>query len=230
MYSYLVQGMIVITAATLRRLEGEGYINDELVNASMVLLNKRDASAAAKHGAHRRVWCASSFFYSDIEESGYQKISRWLRRKRRTSPVRVFGESSVDRIIIPIHIRGDPGHWTTVVVDLRAKMLTYYDSCGGLGTRRMERIWERFLQPHHKAVVGTDLDRGEWRFESPGRTVPQQSNSVDCGVFAICFATFLSEVFVGDDSVGLPLNGITQQKMPFFRERIGVDIVRARID
>ena len=225
---------IDITRATLRRLRGGNWLNDELVNVTMGLLNSRDLRAAQEAGQEmsggdlegtpaRRAWCTNSFFYTKLCKEGYPGVCQWPRRAK----VAIFGGSPpLERMFIPINLNNS--HWVSVLVDLKARKLTFYDSMGGVGKDYMDRIWTEFLDPEHKANMGVGLDKSKWTFESP-RTIPQQENGYDCGVFTVCFGTFLTDPFVGD-SLGLPLSSITQQRMPYFRKRIGVDIMRKRID
>lgn len=214
----MICNKIDITAKTLRRLKGSTWLNDELVNASMSLLNDRDRRAAG--GSSHRVWCTNSFFFKKLCSRGYDGVRRWPQRAK----VQIWGD--LERIIIPIHL---PGHWVCVLVDLKALTLTLYDSMGSPGRRVMETIWEKFLQPCRRDMCGDELDRSKWSFLSPRRSVPQQNNGHDCGVFMVCFATCLTDPFVGS-KLGLPFDMITQENMRYFRKQIGVNILRKYID
>jgi Ulp1 family protease len=70
---------------------------------------------------------------------------------------------------------------------------------------------------------GLTLDPSEWKLISRSHEIPQQGNGFDCGAFAIICADFIS-----DD---LPINGesYSQIKMPFFREKIGCDILKGKL-
>ena len=226
---------IDITPTKLMLLQGLNWLNDELVNVTMGLLNSRDVRAAQEAGQKmsggdlegtpaRRAWCTNSFFYTKLCKEGYPGVCGWPRRAK----VAIFGGSPLlERMFIPINLANS--HWVSVLVNLKARKLTYYDSLGGPGRDHMDKIWTEFLDPEHKAKMGEALDRSVWSFESPMDAVPQQSNCSDCGVFTVCFGTFLTDPYVGD-SLGLPLGDITQDRMPYFRDRIGVDIMQERID
>jgi hypothetical protein len=69
------------------------------------------------------------------------------------------------------------------------------------------------------------VQKEEWTLIDHGREFPQQGNGYDCGTFAIVCADHLI-----DD---LPVTGsessFSQTNMPFWREKIGVDILRGKL-
>jgi hypothetical protein len=69
------------------------------------------------------------------------------------------------------------------------------------------------------------VKKEEWTLIDHGREFPQQGNGYDCGTFAIVCADHLI-----DD---LPVTGsessFSQENMPFWRKKIGVDILRGKL-
>jgi sentrin-specific protease 1 len=88
-------------------------------------------------------------------------------------------------------------------------------------------VLSRYLDALLRYVVDDAMDKkkvvvdpSEWTKES-GRDVPQQKNGVDCGMFTIMFADYLT-----DD---LPL-AFEQKDIPKFRQKTVAAIMRGRLD
>ena len=90
---------------------------------------------------------------------------------------------------------------------------------GGAGEDCL-KIMLQWLSDELKDKKGKVLDRCEWKLESPASAVPQQNNCSDCGVFTCVFANYIS--------VDQPLT-FNASDMVYFRERIGVDILKEQL-
>ena len=73
---------------------------------------------------------------------------------------------------------------------------------------------------HEATDKKKSLNSKEWKNLQPRDDTPQQETVFYCGAFLTMFCDFLS-----DD---LPLN-FTQEDIPFFRRKIGTDILRGRL-
>ncbi|RZF40755.1 hypothetical protein LSTR_LSTR016834 [Laodelphax striatellus] len=65
-----------------------------------------------------KVHAFATFFYQRLIESGHASVSRWTKK------VDIFAQ---DLIIVPVHLRS---HWCMAIIDLRNKVVEYYDSMG----------------------------------------------------------------------------------------------------
>ena len=105
----------------------------------------------------------------------------------------------------------------------------YYNSSGGDGDNYMALVM-RYLKREHQDKLGTPLDQSKWTCSSLGKTVPQQTNKSDCGMFTCTYATYKTDTLVRGSSVmGLPFD-FDQSDMPYLRERLVLDIMNIRID
>jgi Ulp1 family protease len=68
----------------------------------------------------------------------------------------------------------------------------------------------------HKLDESTKPVPSDWKLEVTGRSVPQQHNGCDCGVFTCAFAQCVS--------LDLPFD-FSQSIMPHFRRHIALSIV-----
>jgi sentrin-specific protease 1 len=83
-------------------------------------------------------------------------------------------------------------HWALAVLDFCSKTITYYDSF--FNSERSSRVLATLMQwlceyaAMDVAANGGQpaIDESEWTSVSPGRSVPQQTNQHDCGVY-ICY-------------------------------------------
>lgn len=68
---------------------------------------------------------------------------------------------------------------------------------------------------------GIVFDPATWSTIDMGKRVPLQDNGVDCGIYAIMFADFLTD--------GLELT-MTNLVIDFFRRKIAADLLRKRLN
>jgi sentrin-specific protease 1 len=229
---------VEMTRKLMRCFKGLTWLNDEVINFNMEMLNARDAREVEKKMVlfnlqdeaeqgdlpKRKVWCCKSFLMTKLETDGYKGVKRWSKRAKLLNTTSIF---DLLRMVVPVNIANS--HWTSVQVDLPGKRVLYYDSMGGGGGKYMSHVME-YLKGEHLAKLEKPLNESEWTCSSLGRTVPQQENCSDCGMFTSTFATYETDTLVrGGGVVGLPLN-FSQSDMPYFRKRLALDILNARID
>ncbi|KAL5570627.1 hypothetical protein UlMin_027202 [Ulmus minor] len=131
---------------------------------------------------------------------------------------------NVDRIFIPIN---KPNiHWCLAVVNLPKWTIELYDSLRGeIHDKDMEELVVPLsvALPYLMSSVDFYLGRPELeRFrENPMQirhvNCPSQTGG-DCGMFMVKFAEFMM--------CGQPLEKCTQADMPFFRNKIGIELFR----
>ena len=112
---------IQITVKDIDTLSGLNWLNDEIINFYMQMIVER---AGRNAGQFPSVYAFTTFFYPRLMEKGFTSVKRWTKK------VDVF---SYDILIIPVHLGM---HWCLAAVNMKGKIITYYDSMGGKNTVR----------------------------------------------------------------------------------------------
>lgn len=89
---------ITIRRSDIQTLVGMNWLNDEVINFYMNLLNERSTLRASD--GYPKVYAFSTFFLPRLSASGHSGVRRWTRK------VDVF---SYDIIPVPVHVNGV--HW-----------------------------------------------------------------------------------------------------------------------
>ena len=208
---------IGMTYSKIQVLKPGAWLNDEVINFYMSMLQERDSQLSAGGGGggggRRTSHYFNSFFMSKLLERDqytYSNVRRWSK---------TFDVFSKDKIFIPVNIHNT--HWTMAVVFIAKKEMHYYDSMSGSGRKYLSAL-QQWLKDEAKDKKGiVDLDTSDWKLLDREPEVPQQANGYDCGVFSIMCADYLS-----DD---LPINSYSQGEMPSYRVKIGCSILRGSI-
>ena len=198
------RGDFKITKKVLARLLPKVWLNDDLMNLYLSLVEKRSLET---YGL--RVKAMDTLFYTRLEtlSSRMDVVSRSLRK------VDIF---ACDMLVIPIHLGQ---HWCMVVVNFNDMKLRYFDSMAlsskGVWTKNPEVVTrvKAFLESHYRLTKNLrKLDLGI----SFPTGIPQQENFSDCGVFALKFAEYSSR--------GAPFT-FRQADMPNFRRRMAWELI-----
>ena len=124
-----------------------------------------------------RTRSGSTQFYKKLGRGNgdHNAIAAWTNK--RSTKVDVFEK---DLVFVPIHV---PGHWCCGVINMRAKKFEHYDSLGSPNPTffRYIRSWLAG-EAHMKGKRGFEMPILE-RWDTESTNQPQQTNSVDCGVF-----------------------------------------------
>jgi Ulp1 family protease len=196
----------------LFRLKGSEWLNDEVINFYMRLLEDRETRLRAAGQNPPRCYFQSTFFYAAMTP-GPTKAYDYARVRRWTKKTDIF---AMDKFFFPLHLGV---HWVMICIDFRRKTLEYYDSLSGRNPSLFKTI-RQYLQDEHKDKKGKELDLEGWQDVYPP-AVPQQMNGFDCGLFACKMA----------DAVSLDkLPTFTQKHMPALRQRMVLEILRKRAD
>jgi len=139
-----------------------------------------------------RCYFVSTFWYAKLTLGGvfsYDNVKRW------TAQFDILQQ--YDLMLIPIHVPARD-HWILAVIDLKNKKTMVYDSIEGDITRTThpeihEHLMAWLRQEHQARIIPFDVK--EWE-AIRGRQTPQQGYGkdvgVDCGVFVIAYAMYLS--------------------------------------
>jgi len=114
---------VEITRKDLLTLFEVEWLNDEVINFYMNLIVRRNTEQNLP-----KVYAFSTFFYPNISSKGYASVKRWTRK------VDIF---SHDLLLIPIHLTA---HWCLATVDLKNRVIAYYDSLLGENQRCLSLI------------------------------------------------------------------------------------------
>eukprot|EP00923_Selenidium_pygospionis_P012515 GHVN01021252.1.p1 GENE.GHVN01021252.1~~GHVN01021252.1.p1 ORF type:complete len:878 (-),score=257.67 GHVN01021252.1:48-2291(-) len=195
---------IEITHETLACLRPGTWLNDEVINFYMELLNERNKRQRADGERTPRCYFWSTFFYTKLsgenslggQNYSYESVKRWSVRKK----VNIF--SDVEIMVIPVHVRKI--HWTLGAVDLRSHKIHFFDSLAGNYSEIFHHFLIRYLQDEHLDKKGGKLEV-EWVLENDAEYTPQQNNGCDCGVFTCRFAECIGDgraFDFGQDDIG----------------------------
>jgi len=201
---------IPIINSTILRLRPGIWLNDEIVNFCMSMLQERDKELVSRNPNRSPSFFFNSYFISKLLDEGgykYANVKRWSTRFK----INIF---ELSKVFFPVNISNN--HWTMAMVDMKKKQVCYYDSFHAKGDKYLNGLMNYVVDEglaKHNIVV----DRSEWTFISANSSSPMQTNGCDCGVFSIMCADFLS-----DD---LPLS-YHQSEMNTFRSKICADILR----
>ena len=203
-------------------------INDEIINFYMNMLRDRDSALCEKATTRQPSHFFSTFFMSELLQGGqytFKNVERWTRARkftgRRTGvPIDL---SSMDKIFVPIHVTD--AHWALLVVYCSIKKVVYYDSLRWDGTRYCEAMLQYLAQESRlKRNVSrkrVPVNISEWDHVNAGSSCPMQAKgSLDCGVFTIMCADFVS------DDLDLTYNSNDMQS---YRLKITAAILRGHL-
>jgi sentrin-specific protease 1 len=203
---------IDITVGKLVCLRRNTWLNDEVVNFYMAMLQERDARlCSAGDGTRLPSHYFNSFFMTKLLENGqynYGQVKRWSKK---------FDVFALDRVFIPINLNNT--HWVMAVVYVQKKEIHYYDSMSGSGKRYLDAMLD-WLVDEAREKKGQRLDKLQWKLIDREQTVPQQQNGYDCGVFSIMCADYVSD--------NLPLSYV-QEDMQNNRVKIAAAIRRGHL-
>eukprot|EP01038_Epipyxis_sp_PR26KG_P006123 gene6123-8439_t len=204
---------IDMTRNKIKCLEPGAWLNDEVINFYMCMLQVRDEKLCTKYPSRVPSYFFNSFFITKllICDHGYTygNVKRWSKK---------FDIFAMDKIFFPVNLNNS--HWAMAVVYMRKKRICYYDSMSCDGSIYLKGLmrWIKDEGTHKKG--GMVVDESEWELSQKEPNVPQQRNGFDCGVFSTICADFIS-----DD---LPLR-YSQIHMQQFRVKTAAAILRGEI-
>ena len=214
---------ISISTADLVRLKDGVWLNDNIIDFYIMLLNTRESETAASRPRYTRNHFFNTGFMTRLLNNqhpeaakrgiyDYQQVRRWTRR------VDLF---ACHQIFVPINI--NDVHWTLAVIDMDTKVIRYYDSMGGDGQTYLDTL-KRYIADEwaDKKSPTAPAWMSHWRLIRGTTATPQQDNEDDCGVFVLCSADLLGQ--------GLPLTFNQQDLIDArFRARIAYSILHKQL-
>ncbi len=207
-----------ISQSKLSCLRDGEWINDEIINATMLILEKKHSPLSPIKPSH----IFSTFFYSKLaEERGgynYASVKRWTKCAKDSAVPRVEVEGAhwlnvflFDKVYIPINVSNT--HWFLAVLDMESKVVRFHDSLGGDKNRYFHHLCRWLKDECEKLKLSAHHGEG-WSINVADG--PKQLNGYDCGVFTLAAAE--------TEMLGLPIL-YDQSMMPFIRLRVGHEII-----
>ncbi|KAL0022526.1 hypothetical protein WJX79_007643 [Trebouxia sp. C0005] len=210
-----VHSGVDIARKDIRTLRSRQWLNDEVMNVYMGLLQERD-TRLRKLGRFPKCHFFNTFFinklYKDDKKYVYHNVRRWTTKMR----LERWGQHSAtvlecDKLIIPVHLGC---HWTCAVISLRDHSISYFDSLGGKEHEIVESL-AKYVTDEYNNKLKEKVDTSDWTLRSPD-DIPKQLNGCDCGVFALMFAEYQSR--------DAPFT-FDQRHMEYFRVKVLADIM-----
>lgn len=126
---------IDMTRAKLVCLKPSTWLNDEVINFYMSMLQERDLALTEKAGGENNRKSShyfSSFFIDRLtadRQYNFNNIKRWTKK---------FDVFSKDKIFMPVNL--SQTHWTMIVVYVQKREIHYYDSMSGNGMWFLQQV------------------------------------------------------------------------------------------
>jgi hypothetical protein len=184
-------------------------LNDDVMNMYLQILMERCQQES------RRYVALTTFFYAKLLRNGryaFAGVSTWFKHIKLTN---------VQRIYIPIHYL-EESHWCLVCIDLERKQLLFYDPfVSSYHAPACLANMRRFLRDL-AVQQGFQLNMDDWVDVVPTSYPRQAVGTVDCGVFVLIYADFLS------DDVDLATLRFTQEDVDLLRRKIVLELVVER--
>eukprot|EP01016_Furgasonia_blochmanni_P001812 TRINITY_DN1071_c0_g2_i3.p1 TRINITY_DN1071_c0_g2~~TRINITY_DN1071_c0_g2_i3.p1 ORF type:complete len:249 (-),score=73.44 TRINITY_DN1071_c0_g2_i3:388-1134(-) len=219
-----------LTVRNLKTLIDNTWLNDEVINAYVKLILRRD-----QNRLNNKIHIFNTFFYQTLEkycetllQEDFNKISRILKRAQ----VRL---SRTRQVFFPINVNNS--HWLFAHINITSKAIYFYDSLQPDPSRA--RVIMGNLKMFLKKIIETessDPTPAQPAFgEEPHQKIniadyenysmeiarfPQQRNGSDCGVFMLKGIEYLSRGKTPSFSQG---------DIPFFRRLITYELVAGQL-
>jgi len=207
-----------VTMRGLSRLRIRTWLSDQVINCTFILLQQRDQLQCTLSHAYRR---HSHFVDNSFMDKLYINFQVYDFDRAATCTRRIPNFFEMDKFFAPCFVNGN--HWTLVMVSIQEKRIVYYDSFHhgntGIGDTILFNIHQFLVELATKYSV--EQFATDWQTLHSKYDTPQQNNSDDCGVFVIMLAFCLC----GD----LENHYLTPDYIPFFREFIGTNLLRAKL-
>lgn len=166
-----------VSVKDLRTLRPGQWLNDQVINYWMQLLNRRSQT----NDNLPKVHCFNTFFYSSLCKGGYAGVRRWAKKAK-------VDIGACDVVLFPVHLSV---HWCLAAINRKKKRFEYWDSLSGDNAQVFTKMREYY------AAEVSAFKKEEWTdFHAPtdyrpagaserkGGYAPVQANGYDCGMFA----------------------------------------------
>lgn len=198
------------------------WLNDEVINMYLELVNQRSAREEQASKPSPRVHAFSTMFYKQLAELpegapayNFQAASGYTRPRKSGQTINIFRKTL---LLIPINPQGN--HWALIAVFVQWRRVQVLDSLNYDVRAALANVM-RYLGDEWRVLHPTKpFKESEWQVGPPDHpmltgvhkcAIPKQLNGYDCGIFTCMYADFLAEGL-------LPV--FTQAQVPFLRQRV----------
>mmetsp|Transcript_4108 Transcript_4108/g.8852 ORF Transcript_4108/g.8852 Transcript_4108/m.8852 type:complete len:685 (+) Transcript_4108:229-2283(+) len=203
---------IPVTRADMASLKGLNWLNDEVINYFLKLLEMRSSKLQGEDDVPQVHFMNTQFYLKltgvNSNAYNYAGVRRWTRK------VDIFEK---DLVLVPIHCHGN--HWALALINLRQERFEYLDSLFGSAGGVLRHL-RQYLQDESQDKRKMTLDLSRWVDVEYKEGIPRQRNGSDCGVFMCTNANYISR--------GARLN-YSQEDMPYMRKRMVLEILNAQL-
>lgn len=155
---------IPMTRRLIQCLKPGTWLNDEVINFYMCMLQERDEALCKQFPNRRSSHFYNSFFISKLLDAdgryNYNNVKRWSKK---------FNIFEKDKVFCPVNIGNS--HWTLGVIYVQKKEIRYYDSMASLGRRFLDGMLNYMKDEAAKLSIPFNID--EWTV-LPNEDTPQQ--------------------------------------------------------
>lgn len=212
--SRIERANIVLKGKDFARLRASRWLNDEIMNSFVALINSRNERyVRSGSGSHNlgvkkysitdsflddpldifsrkqsRTHVFNTFFFPRLTQKGYDYsgVKRWLTHA-------CLSILSLDLVLIPVHIENI--HWVLTGMDMRAKRFLYLDSTYRTDTSDTIPILIKWLydevKDKHGEEVAEKMGIQDWGEQINPSYLPRQQDSGSCGIFTLFVADCL---------------------------------------
>ncbi len=203
-----------VHANDLLSLEEGEWLISVVINATMLLIHDEEVPQRYKDLIH----CATLDFYNIGERINSGNGEDFRHRLKLTTKEWIF---------FPVRAM-DSLHWALIVVNVTKRTIEYADSLGASGTTAMHQIEDFLLKDeliHYPERVEQHMRK--WWLINRYRSVPQQTNGNDCGVFACETARhWIRHVTQTPGHTSPEVFGYSAKDIPNIRRRMQLDLIR----
>jgi Ulp1 family protease len=208
-----------ISFDSLKTLNGQNWINDEVISFFMRLLKIRDTNRCSMDRLRKPIHFFKSFFFNRIVNiSGkyvYKDVHKWGKKQIKD----IF---SLGKLMIPVNVDGN--HWVLICVHFQSKRICYLDSLNRDGLHLLKLMRQYLKDEWRNGIHNTEgeFPWNDWNLETSSTSSnPQQMNGYDCGVFTCMFADKLSN----DEDMSFNQEDVTK-----FRKAMLLDILDGEVE
>jgi len=207
-------GNIIMTVEKFRCLKPESWLNDQVINFYMDLLQDRDKKNS-KQGSKITSHFFNTFFmekmFNSAQKYNYENVMRWTKS---------FNVFEKDKVFIPINRSNN--HWILIVVFIQQQKIIYYDSIADVNKAKLYLyLTARWLIDEAKSK-NHKIEINDWKLINAGKNIPQQNNGYDCGMYVLLYADYIADdlpLSYGEEEVSASRNKIAQfiinNKIPY---------------
>jgi len=193
---------IHFTGSDFLRLAGESWLNDELINFFLALINDRDqllrtggrlgaeASSLETGRIVPQTRMMNSFFFSRLAPHPFRYNYEWVRNWGLKMGLDL---DAVDKIIVPVNLA--KLHWVLVVIDISNFLFYFYDSINLADRHGVVDVVRRWLGDEVRSRLGDDAvarwDSDSWAVRADP-VWPRQTDAGSCWVFTVAAADCFS--------------------------------------